>query len=604
MNQTRIQMLENLINYHNQKYWEENTQEISDIEYDHLVNELQAIDPENELFGKIFSPKKNIKREKITHKIPMLSLNKVYNKEDLIKWCKSVCRDENEIFLIQPKLDGISGNFTDNILSTRGNGHVGENISSKIPLIKYFSKNHAYFKLSELNESVRGELIITAETFEHVKETLTKSDGEEYKTARGLCSGLLMKDETDVIKENIIHFVNFNTITTECNLKSIIDINIEDSQKQLSEISYATDGFVVKLKDEEYSKSLGFTSHHPKGQIAYKFNNPCKETILLGIEWSVGKHTITPVGLVEPVNINNSTISRVSLHNGKFIIDNKIRIGDYLTIEKAGEIIPHVQSVRPGKDTKEINLDKCPRCGESITYNDPEIVCDNPNCVGKNVRNLYDSIIRLGIENLGPSTVQKLVDIGIESILDIFVLTKEDLEELPGFKEKSIDNLYNEIQKVKDRSIEDWRILSSLNLKGIGSSMSKKLLLDNSLSELKQMTCEDLIEIANIGDERANELFTGLFINQPHMEMLETFFPSIISSKNQQIKGKVCFTGKGDKPREYYKRMADRDGFIVCSNVTKDLSFLVTDNLNSNSSKMKKAKQNNIQIITYNQLNE
>ncbi len=604
MNQNRKQILEELINYHNQKYWEENTQEISDIEYDELINELQLIDPENQLLKKIFSPKKNIKREKIIHKIPMLSLNKVYNKKDLIKWCRSVMRNENEIFLVQPKFDGISGSFTDGILSTRGNGQIGENISSKIPLIKYFSKSHAYFKLNELKENARGELIITNETFERVKDILTKSDGTKYKTPRGLCSGLLMKDETDIKNENIIHFINFNTSSIECNLKSIQEINIDDTQKQLSEIGYATDGFVIKLKDEEYSNKLGFTSHHPKGQIAYKFNNPYKETILIDIEWSVGRYTITPIGLIKPININNSTISRVSLHNGKFIIDKNIHIGDFLTIEKAGEIIPHVKSVRSGQNTTEITLETCPRCGEKITYDDPEIVCNNPNCVGKNVRNLYDSIIRIGIENLGPSTVQKLVDIGVESILDIFVLTKEDLIGLPGFKEKSIDNLYEEIQKVKNRPIEDWRILSSLNLKGIGSSMSKKLLLENSLTELKQMNTDDLIEISNIGGERANELFTGLFINQPHMDMLETFFPSIISSKNQKIKGKVCFTGKGNKSRQYYKQMAERDGFIVCSSVTKDLNFLVTDNLNSNSNKMKIAKQNNIQILTYNQIDE
>ena len=603
---TRMDELVELINYHNKKYWIDNEPEILDSDYDKLINELKIIEPNNPLLTKILTPQSKVKREKVNHKVPMLSLNKCYSKENLIKWCTSVARSSKEMFLIQPKLDGVSGDFNNGILATRGNGEVGENISSKIPLIKYREANQIKeIKLSDLKKNVRGEIIIADNVFEVYKKKLLKSDGTQYKTARGLCSGLLMKETTDPKYESIIHFINFNVGTTEIDLETMEEINIEDIRNHFKENqSFSTDGFVIKLKDEKYSKLLGFTSHHPKGHIAFKFENPYKETVLMDIEWSVGKHTITPVGLIKPIELNNSTISRISLHNGKFLLDKDLHIGDFITVEKAGEIIPHVKSSRPGKKRTQIRLINCPSCCGQITYNEPEIICNNPDCIGKNSRNLYDSITRIGIENLGLSTVNKLINIGVESLLDIFILTKEDLKVLPGFKEKSIDNLYNEIQKIKEKPIHDWRILSSLNIKGIGQSLSKKLLLENTLDELTQMSIESLTQISNIGEERACELSEGLFVYKQFIDTLKQFFPQMISSKNKQINGKVCFTGKGKHSREYYKQMAERDGYIVCSSVTKDLSFLVTNNMNSNSSSMKKAKANNIKILLYTEIDE
>ena len=577
----QIKNLVKLIKYHNKKYWIDNDPEISDSDYDKLEINLKKLDPNNKVFDEIYDIKIKFKtkRKKVKHIPPMLSLNKVYSTKDLFSWCLSVSRNENELFSLQPKLDGISGDIDKGILSTRGDGEIGEDISSKKIIMNYIGPNNTSTIMELFNGKDRGEIIIKKQVFENIKNKIKRSDGSYYKTPRGLCSGLLMRDNTDISFGRILNFVSFNTYSQNYSLKQLQKLDFKQLEKELSSWIYNTDGLVIKLVDEEYSKSLGYTSHHPKGQIAFKFDNPSKETILEGIEWSMGKHTITPVGLIRPVEINNAKISRVSLHNGKFILDKNLHIGDYVTVERAGEIIPYVLSSRPGKERKKITLEKCPQCGKEVTYEEPEIICTNRNCAGSAVHKLYDSVVRIGIENIGLSTVKKLYNIGIENVIDVLNLSKVEISSLPGFANKSIDNLYNEIQKIKSKKIEDWRILSCLNLKGIGTSLSKKLLKQFTLYELLSMTEEDLINLDDIGPERAKEIEEGLFENEILIEELVTMFPDLIESKGKKIKGKVCFTGKGPKPRNFFKKMAEEEGYTSTNSVSKDLTFLVTDEI-------------------------
>lgn len=598
----RIQELEILVEYHNYKYWVENNPEISDPEYDLLEQELKELDPNNELFQKIYDIKINYNRRnklgKIKRENPMLSLDKVYSIEDLFNWCEKVSRSQNETFLMQPKLDGVSGDYSNGILSTRGDGYVGENITDKLPLIRYCGANDKS-ALGLLKINTRGEIIISKQKYEYFKDKILKSDGTQYKSPRGLCSGILMRDDVDSNLNQILDFIDFNTYSQTYTLEEIKKINFKEIEKQIKNWEYDVDGLVFKLSDEEYSKTLGFTSHHPKGQIAFKFSNPSAETKLIGIEWSVGKHTITPVGLVETVEINNANISRVSLHNGKFLIDKNLCIGDYVVIERSGEIIPHIVSVRPGENRQQIILEECPRCGGEVGYEEPEVVCLNPNCKGSDIKKLHDSIIRLGIENLGPSTIQKLYDYGVKNIIDIFNISFNDIMSLEGFKDKSAENLFNEINKIKNSKIEDWRILSSLNLKGIGTSLSKKLLNKFTLDEIRSMSSKELENINDMGPERAKILEEGLYENEEILDGLIEIFPDIIDSKDKQIKGTICFTGKGNKKREYYKKIAEQNGYRSVNSVGKDLTYLVTNDLNSNSGKMKKARKYGVQIITY-----
>ena len=604
MSMDRILELEKLIEYHNFKYWIDHNPEISDIEYDKLERELKDLDPDNRVFKKVHSIKlsRSNKSGKIKHIIPMLSLDKVYDLNSLFDWCEKVSRDENELFLLQPKLDGISGDFNNGVLSTRGDGIDGENISDKICLIIYHGKDINTI-LENFNGEDRGELIISKTLFENLKTKISKSDGTPYKTPRGLCAGILSQDTVDYSLGKIINFIAFNKYSQEYTLDQLKNLNWTQLENNVKSWDYDVDGLVIKLKDEEYSKSLGFTSHHPKGQIAFKFANPSKETKLINIEWSVGKHTITPVGIVETVEINNANISRVSLHNGKFIIDKNLHIGDYVTIERAGEIIPYVVSSRPGENRQMITLNKCPKCGYDIQYKDPEIICLNKNCEGSGVTKLYDSIVRLGIENIGPSTVQKLYDNNIQNIIDFLNLEIDDFLILEGFSEKKKKNAFEEIQKVIKQPIEDWRVLSCLNLKGIGTTLSKKLLKKYTLHELRELTDEELTQISDIGPERAEELFNGLYENENLIDELLNLL-NVTDTKNQKINYKICLTGKGKHPRNHYKKICERNGLSVVNSVTKDLDYLVTDNLNSTSNKMKKAKQLNIKIITYDQFDQ
>ncbi len=601
-----LQSTKNLVEiivYHNKRFWIDNNPEISDTEYDLIEEKLKKIDPNNKVFKQIndIKLKHKTKRGKVKHNTPMLSLGKVYTKDNLNKWADNVARSSNERFILQPKLDGVSGDHEEGILSTRGDGFVGENISDKAPLINYIGPKNSSTILELLDLNRRGELIMNKLTFEKNKHKILRTDGSQYKTPRGAVSGLLMRDNVDKSLGRVISFIDFNTYSMCYTLDELKLVDLVELEKELKDWDYGVDGFVIKLEDQEYSHSLGYTSHHPKGQIAFKFANPFAESVLLDIEWSIGKRKITPVGLIKPIILNEAEIKRVSLHNGKFILDNDLHINDIVTVERAGEIIPHIKDSKPGIDRTSIILNNCPNCGTEVVYDEPEIYCPNKECGGTAIKKFYDSCVRIGIENIGEATVKKLLNIGINNLVELFSLRLCDIMLLESFAETSSNNLYNEIQKIKNKSINDWRILSSLNLNGIGTTLSKKLLSKYELFEILIMSEDDLANIDNIGPERARELSEGLYNNEDYLNNLIDIFPEVIDSCHVVVKGKICFTGSGPKKRDFYKKLSEEKGYTSCNSVTKDLTILVTDNPNSTSSKMKKAIKNKTKIVDYEQ---
>ena len=420
---TEIMQLEEEIRYHNKLYWEKNQPEISDIEYDTLTRELTKLNPTNSLLTVIHSPI-STKGLKVKHKVKMLSLNKVYTIPELLTWCAKVSRGPHEQFLIQIKYDGCSANFTNGVLATRGDGEIGENITDKLPLIE----------MGVRKRDVRGEIIFRKSVFEKYKTILKKRDGTPYSNARNACAGMLNKDDLPV-KEAILELIPFGMETTKGSLTDLKVFDFDSYIKEVEELDYPADGLVIKLADLDYKESLGYTSHHSRGEIALKFANESATTQLLDVTWSMGKEVITPIGNVQPVEISGVIVSNVSLHNMKFIMDMGIRIGDTLTIERAGDVIPHVINVTPAS-TPQINItiSICPECNGLVAYAEPNIYCVNPHCKGKKVNRLYDSITRIGIDRIGKPTIKNMVDIlEVDNLIDIFQLTKESLLRLPKF---------------------------------------------------------------------------------------------------------------------------------------------------------------------------
>ena len=596
--ENRIDQLEQLIDHHDHQYWVLHEPQISDPDYDNLIKELSRLDPNNKRVTKINTTVTGA--GKVKHSRPMLSLDKVYNDNDLNKWLDKTSRTTTEGYHLEPKLDGLSADRNNSILATRGDGTIGEDISNKIAIITVESLDYNGPMANDPNPIRRGEIVVSKEAYEKYKDVVLKGDGTKYKTPRGMCSGLINQDDVDLSLTAILTFVEFNKFGVKYFDLQLRDLNFLEMLTNMKDWDYPTDGLVIKLLDMEYSDSLGFTSHHPRGQIAYKGANPSATTKLLDVIWSAGKNKLTPVGVIEPVEIAGAIITRVSLHNAKNIVDRDININDELTVERAGEIIPYVVAVSPAVDRKRIEINFCPDCSMDVVYEEPNIICQNPNCGGKLAKRLTDSVARLGFEYLAGATVEKLIDIGIENVVDILDLTRADIFELDGFAEASTDKLFNEIQRIRTTPLEDWKFAASLNMKGIGKRVCRKILDTMTLAEFRMCEVDDLVLIDSIGIERAIEISTYFDNNNRYVgELLRRLTVVKIETGETKL---ICFTGKADQPRGKLNQLAESKGLTPTNSVSKELSILVTNNLNSNSSKMKKARaKSTIQTMTYDQ---
>ena len=588
---------------HDKLYWENNNPTISDEAYDYI----------NNLSEDIQISELKLNKDKIIHNEKMLSLDKVYNKTELKKRCSDIARTNEEEFIIQPKYDGIASKILvdHNMIVTRGDGTQGENISQYKDIIKY--EYNIYYKfndfinmLKQKNINTRlGEIVVKKSDFEKNKTIVLRKEGTEYKTPRNMCVGILSKDDINPNSIYVPTFIDYELIQLEFKLSEFDSFDFDSLINQIKESDYPTDGLVIKLKDTKYSKSLGYTSHHPKGQIALKHTNPVSKSTLIDIEWSYGKSVITPVGIVTPIELSGVTVSRTSLHNYKFILDNDIKIGDEIIIERAGDIIPHYVDTLITGMIRYLNVPTiCSFCNSAIIYEEPNLKCSNTECVGSLSKIIHSAIVKLGIENIGQETINKMIDVlNISSIIDILKLNKEDIAKLPGFAEKSINNMYDELQRAKTSPIEDWKLLAALNINGIGRTVSKDILLDRTISELLNKY-DDLTTINKIGPERASDIKS--FIDNKKdfiLEFIEVFNEIIeiktTSNTNQTNCIEICFTGKAPEPREYYKNIAKQLKFIPVDDVKTTTQILVTNDTNSPSSKMKKALKNGVKIITY-----
>ncbi len=600
--ESRKEFLEKEIKRHNLLYWKEGIPEISDFEYDKLLRELEEIDPSNPLISEIHTPEVSVDskliEKKVKHKFPMRSLKKVYSVEDLIKWCEKVARSEDEVFTIQLKYDGCSAELWVGVLSTRGNGYWGENITDKLQIMNVVtSKSDYYFYL-------RGEIVVKKSDFRDKPHIYVAKDGTPYKTEQNAAAGLLNRDDILPSIGTVLTLVDFDNITISRTIKELKTDNWNTLVKPLLELDYPADGFVIKLQDKEYEESLGITDHHPKGQMSLKFSNPTGETVLEDVVWSAGKIKLTPIGKVWPVEVGGVIIQNVNLHNYKYILDNNIHIGDFLVVERAGGVIPDVQEVNPGEIRTTINILHCPVCGKEVEYKEPEIVCTNQNCEGKEMAKLLDSVTRIGIERLGEPTLRKMVNtLGVVDLVDIFNLTKENILELEGFAEESTNNLYNEIQTVKQIGVYEWQILSVLNLYGIGRTLSKSLLEVVSLNKLRSMSTSELEVMKGFGKERARVLHYGLLISSNYIDTLLKILPiREVAVQESPLYGKeIALTGAGDRPRPMIIEMIESRGGTVKS-VSKTTDILVAADPNSGTEKTKKAREYGTQVISYQEL--
>lgn len=595
----RIKQLESLLDRHNKAYWS-GVPEIADTEYDKLVEELRSLDPSSSFCDFLGTP---IVRSsgKVTHDNPMLSLDKAYDVQSYSAWVDKTCRNKSEKLYVMPKYDGISADWSDGVLSTRGDGHVGENITDKASLIMLLrlSDDGEWYgqPITECTDSIRGEITMLDQDFDNVKD--------EFKNSRNAVAGALgaiysvewaMKLRSKGFRMVLIPHNEYRIEVSASTSISKIDDLISACK---SAVPVPMDGIVITLTDTAYGESLGCTAHHPRHSIAYKFANEEATTKLIGVEWSVGLNKVTPVAILDPVELAGVTVSRASLHNLKYIQDMDLQIGDIVTVERAGSVIPNIISRTPGLDRTMITCDVCPICGTNLAFDGTALSCPNRNCQGRLAVTITTAAATLGIDDLAQKTVEKLIKcLGISHVSDLFFLSKDDLLKVDGFADRSAERLIENINKA--RKTTDYQVLAAMNIPGIGIEMAKSILSHYSINQLPFTHADELADIPGVGGVRGESIEDWMSDNKELMYRLidQVKFKDTKNDPAATNKPVIVFTGAMPMNREYYKQLAEANGYIFKDAITKATTVLVVAEAGHKSTKVSKAEKNGCKIIT------
>ena len=647
MNKTeRIKELTKMLNEYRNAYYNESESIISDYEYDKLYDELEKLESETGLsFAN--SPTKTVgfqvksELEKVKHTHPMLSLDKTKSVDDLRKFAG------DKDCILSLKMDGLTCLLTYENGSlvqaeTRGNGDIGElithnaNVFENIPLtIEY--KGHF---------EIEGEAIITYDDFEKINKVLPED--KKYKNPRNLVSGSVRQLDSRIAAQRHIKFVAWKVPTEVCSnsflnrLKYAKELGFEivplftysgksSDKENLPEMieslktkahnyGYPIDGLVMTYNDIQYGESLGLTGHHPRHSVAYKFYDEEFETTLNNIEWTMGKSgCLTPTAVFEPVEIDGTIVERASLHNMSIFKDLELSHGDTITVFKANQIIPQVSD---NLDRTLTNLcvppSTCPICGgktEIIKDNDTEVLmCSNPNCKGKLLGKLSAFVSRnkMNIDGLSEETLSKFIARGwLTCFSDIYKLKDYYIHmiNMSGFGRKSIDKLIDSIEK--SRSVELNRFIAALSIPGVGDStakdISKHCEYDFDTFVMRLIDKYNWSVIDGIGEktsQQINEWIDDSGNREDFRKLLQTIIPANLNTNDntdQSLAGKN-FVITGDvtqfKNRKELQKFIESKGGKVTGSVTSKTNWLINNDVESTSSKNKKARELGIPIIS------
>ena len=581
----RIDELVALLNKYNREYYELDAPSVSDQEYDRLMAELILLETENPEYLSKLSPSQRVGGkvlsgfEKIVHKRQMLSLGNAFNEDDLInfdKRIKEVIKVDDVEYMAEMKIDGLAMSLTyDNgeflYAATRGDGVVGEDVSSNVITIKSIPLH-----IDEKREfEVRGEVYMSKATLEKLNKERSENGEELLANARNAAAGSIRQLDSKIASKrnleafwyyyvdassygfekhsdslNYLTSLGFKTNPERRICKGINEVieYIKEYTDKRKSLPYDIDGIVIKVNDLKYYQALGYTAKTPKWAIAYKF--PPEEVItkLEDIIFTVGRTgKITPNAVLSPVRVQGSMIARATLHNEDFVTSKDVRIGDYVSIRKAGDVIPEV--VRPiieRRDGSEITfkmIDKCPYCGFDLIKKDAMHYCLNENCSAKAIEGLihFCSKDAMDIEGLGDKIVEQFFNQGfIKSIADIYRLENyaQELMLIDGFGEKSILKMLDAINKSKSNSLE--RLIFGLGIKEVGAKSAKTLAsYFVSLSNLMSASLEDLLAIRDVGVVSAESIY-NFFRNQKNIDLINELIELGLNT-NYSGKAKVDF---------------------------------------------------------------
>lgn len=645
----RMNKLTEILNYHSQRYYVEDTPEISDYDYDMLMQELKKLESDYPQYIKSNSPTQRVGGEalnifnKVTHKVQMGSLQDVFSFEQVEEFCNKCIQSlDKPYFVVEPKIDGLSVSleYENGVLirgSTRGDGFIGEDVTHNLKTIKSIpQKLNTDLELLE----VRGEVYMPRSVFFDLVKEQEENDEQSFKNPRNAAAGSLRqkkssitaKRKLDIFVFNIqqINGVEINSHKQSLDFLKSIGFNVVPDYKRVSTVqevisrineigeernnfSFDIDGVVIKVDDFSQREKLGATAKVPKWAVAYKFPPEEKKTKLIDIEVNVGRTgAITPVAIFEPVLLAGTSVGRAVLHNQEFISEKNIAVGDIITVRKAGDIIPEVLNVAEKGENKEgYKLPKnCPVCGTTaVRYEDESVLrCPNVDCPAQIKRNIihFASKGAMNIEGLGPANVEVLLEKGlIKSVADLYDLTVEKLLTIERFKDKSANNLINAINVSKSNSLD--RLIFGLGIRNIGQA-SAKLLCEKfgSLDNIINADSEQISQIEGFGDIMAESVVKS-FKEKHRLEVIEKLKKHGVNTEfnkktvDNRFEG-LTFVLTGTLPtmsRDEAKEIIERYGGKTSSSVSKKTSYVLAGE--EAGSKLTKAEELGIKIIDENQ---
>ncbi len=572
---------------------------------------------------------------KVKHKSKMWSLEDVFNEQELQKWLIRVLKFNNNIsFYCEPKYDGASLNLLYNHgkliqAITRGDGMQGEDITNNAITIKSIPLFIDYKEEIE----IRGEVVIFKVKFEKINNERLKHGEALFANPRNAAAGSLRQlDSKITAKRNLVFLpygIGQNTLDIaklSKKMKFIYQLGFKKPPyqvtcKDISEIqsvynkmknerddySMMLDGMVIKIDEIDKQNSLGYTVKYPRWAVAYKFPAIEKITTLKDILLQVGRSgVITPVGVVEPVNIDGVIVERATLHNFDEIQRKDIRINDKVVILRSGDVIPKIVKVLTiQRDITQIPMLRpkfCPICGSKLLDEGALIKCQNLTCKARLVNSIiyFASKQCLNIDGLGKQIVKILFDNNIiTGVEDIFCLTKEKLLKIEGFKEKKSQNLLDAIENAK--KCECWRFINSLGIEHIGEVASKSLCEYFGLNFIN-VTKEEFLNIDGIGEEMAESILEFIEVNKEHIKKLEKFLTPKVPQKKSFIKDTIfhdkiiVLTGSMSEPRTKIKEMLEKFGAKLTNSISKKTDFLIYGE--NAGSKYEKAIKLGITVLT------
>jgi len=670
-----IDALRENLKFHEWKYYVQNDPLLSDFEYDQLYKKLESIEASNPTLITPDSPTQRVASDlnedfaPVAHTVPMLSLGNSYNADDLKDFdrqIKKLCGLDPESkveYCIEPKFDGgsIALVYEDDFLmrgATRGNGTLGEEMTPNAKAMPSIPLKAAFSKLGIVKAELRGEALIRKDNFDKINDERAKEGKQLFANPRNAATGgLRMKDPNETRKRGLEAFIfqfgyavdaagndmlpvlethdkgietlgeiGFKIPVAERKVVDSIDgaINFcREWEDKRDDYHYEIDGMVVKVNSLALQEKCGYTSHHPRWAIAYKFKAKQATTKLINIEYQVGKvGSITPVAKLDPVHIAGVTVSSVSLHNEEFITSKDLRIGDTVVVERAGDVIPYiVKSLEELRDGSEDPVKFPEYCPINTTEDDVALIKEGteaawrcPNCVcgAQELQRIifHVSKVAMDIDGFGKSYVERFHEEGwLSDIAEVYNLDYEAISSLEGFGQRSVEKLEKAIDKAKENPIQ--KLLHSLSIHHLGKKASKLIAQEiGHVLELREWDEEKFTEIKDIGPVVAKNVI-AYFSDPKHIRMLERMEeygvnlsqteedkPVVVSEDAPLIGKTILFTGTLEKMgRKEAQELATKHGAKNISAVSKNLNILVAGA--KAGSKLKKAEAlGTVQILT------